>query len=146
MTAPLILTIPAQMGGSLITFSFDAVQFSEGSPQDATVWDAQLIQSPSVNLSRMRNNRFDYPSFTLRGWHSNSTFDLAVQAAADARSMQGMYCTMSLIMQGVTYAYGGRKFYILRSQARPVPGPFIGGTVSDAAAHTIAEMTLKGTG
>lgn len=146
MTAPFSMIFPAQLTlASPITYEFDAVQFSEGSPQDVVAYEPQLIVSPSVNMSRMRNNRYDFPEFSLVAFASKPTFDDALADASAYRGVRGFYCTLSVIMQDITYAYGGRKFYILRATARPVPGPFIGGSSEGALAHVIAQFSLKGT-
>jgi len=147
MTVPFSLTIPAQLGvpGLPVTTTADAARFTYGFPQVDTVYDINLLQSNSVNGSRMRLNRYDYPPFGLRLVAGVATFNDAVTLARIYRGRRGFYCNFTVIMQGLLYDFSAGVFYITDVHATPMPGPFFGGAIDPSEGHVIVEMDLRAT-
>jgi len=141
------LTVPAQLGavGLPFTVAFDAAKFTHGFPQVDSVYDIDLLRSNSVNASRERLNRYDYPPFGVRLVAGLATFDLAVAAARAFRGYRGFYCNFTVTMQGTLHDFSSSTFYITDILATPVPGPFFGGAVSPSEGHIVVEMDLRKT-
>lgn len=144
--AALDLVFPDQLGVSNTpTFSFDACQFTNGFPMVDPVYEPQLLQSNSVNASRERLNRFDYPQFTIRAVKSEATYAAAIITARSLRGARGFYCNFKTTLQGVEYDFSAYTFYLLEVAATPVPGPFFGGAVAGAQGHASVELVLRRT-
>lgn len=144
--AALDLVFPNQLGVSSIpTFSFDSAQFTNGFPLVDPVYELQLLMSNSVNASRERLNRFDYPQFTIRAVKSEATFAAAIYTARYLRGLKGFYCNFKTTLQGVEYDFSSYTFYLIEVAGTPVPGPFFGGAVADAQGHASVELILRRT-
>lgn len=143
--AALSITFPAQLSQGTVTFNFDAAQFTNGFPAVDSVYDTQLLQSNSVNGSRERLNRYDFPPFTIRAVKGETDFLTAIATARYLRGLKGFYCNFQTTMQGTLYDFSALTFYLMEVVATPVPGPFFGGAVAGAQGHASVELALRRT-
>jgi hypothetical protein len=113
------LTVIQDNGSSSTTFEFININFPEGWPETTLSRIGEPVNSMGVDGTRARVTRNDYAKFSMVTISEAFTFDNAIAILADMRSARLKRCTLTVIADGVTYAFTGYA-YIWGVEGKPV--------------------------
>lgn len=132
---------PLDASGTVLdSFSFINVNSLNGWPADSLQFICDAITSMGVDGTRMRDNRQDYPKFTMDTLSESANFTAAVTLAKRARTLPGFRATMTLTAGGQEYTFESRKLYIWGVDATPMAADVVSPLI-DNGSHGLVKVT-----